>query len=180
MRRVIRLAALAAVLPLAARAEPPGGEVRPVVRPVLWWSDLKRVSDGGGGVLPATTAVVTDARAFAREWDRLGLKGPAPRVNFKEYVVVVAFRVSGLEFEARGGLELDPTGNANVVGPPAFVIGTDAGWYSTTIGVFPRRGVTAVGGQKLPAVEEPRPNRGPHPARPGAPVTPSRHGGPGS
>ena len=153
MRSAILFAVLAATSQLATRAEPPVGKEPPVARPVLWWSDLKRVSDGGGGVLPSTTACVTGPKEFAREWERLGLKGAPPKVNFKEYVVVVVFRVSGLEFEASGGLEVDPKGIAKVVGPNAFVIRTNAGWYSTTIGVFPRRGIMTIDGHKLPAVE---------------------------
>ena len=153
MRYAILLAVVGATALPAARCQPPVGKEQQVVRPVLWWSDLKRVSDGGGGVLPATATLVTDPKGFAKEWDRLGLKGQPPKVNFKEYVVVVAFRVSGLEFEASGGLEVDPKGNAKVVGPHAFVIMTNAGWYSTTIGVFPRRGITTIDGQKLLASE---------------------------
>ena len=153
MRSAILLVVMFAAASLVARAEPPAGKEPLIVRPVLWWSNLKRLSDGGGGVLPATTTLVTDPKSFAKEWDRLGLKGQPPKVNFKEYVVVVAFRVSGLEFEASGGLEIDPKGDAKVVGPNAFVIMTNAGWYSTSIGVFPRRGITTIGGQKLPAGE---------------------------
>jgi len=151
MRYALMLTMLAEFL--AGQGDAPAKTEKLVVRPVLWWSDLKRVSDGGGAPLLSTITCVTDPKAFVKEWDRLGLKGTPPRINFKEYVAVVVFRVAGLDFEANGGLEVDPQGNAKVIGPDAFTILTNAGWYSTTIGVFPRRGISAIDGRKLPAGE---------------------------
>jgi len=133
-------------------ADPPGKEPE-VVRPVMWWSELGRVSDGGGPAMKSMTHCVTDAKGFAKEWDRLGVKGPMPRVNFKDYFVVVVFRESGLDFEITGGLATGPKGNAKVVGLPAHQLATNAGWYSTTLGVFPRRGIASVDWQNLPQVE---------------------------
>ncbi len=140
--------------------QPPPKEKKKVVRPVLWWSDLGRVSDGGGGVIPARTEVAADADGFAKLWKTHKLPGVPPRVNFREYVVVSAFRVSGVDFSVSGGLAVDAKGNAAVVGTPAFIIATNAGQYSTTIGVFPRAGLERVEGQAVPP---PGPERPPPP-----------------
>ena len=152
MRLAILLSVLAVASPLAVRADPPAKEAD-VVRPVLWWSDLNRVSDGGGPAFKSTTSCITDAKAFAKAWDMLGTKRALPKVNFMDYFVVVVFRAEGVDFELTGGLVTDPKGNAKVVGRAAHHIVTNAGWYSTTIGVFPRKGIASVEGHKLPAVE---------------------------
>jgi hypothetical protein len=66
---------------------------------------------------------------------------------------VVVFRESGVDFELQGGLATNSKGNARVVGLAAHWLATNAGWYSTTIGVFPRTGIVGVEGQKLPQVK---------------------------
>jgi hypothetical protein len=148
MRLFSLLAALAATCSSALCTDPPAKEPV-VVRPAKWWSDLNRISDGGGSTLKSTTKLISDAEEFAKAWNQLGLKGEAPTINFKDYVVVVVFRQSGVDFKLSGGLETDAKGHAKVVGPPAHRIATNAGWYSTTIGVFPRKGIVSIEGQKL-------------------------------
>jgi hypothetical protein len=147
MRRFILFVLLAAAPSTGLCGNPPGKEK--VIRPVMWWSDLGRVSDGGGPAFKSTTKLIADAKEFTKTWNRLGLKGPVPRVNFKDYFVVVTFRESGIDFEVHGGLATDAKGAAKVVGFPAHHMATNAGWYSTTIAVFPRRGIVTVEGQKL-------------------------------
>ena len=135
----------------AGQSDDPAAKADPkVVRPVVWWPDLNRVSDGGGGVIPARTEVAADVAAFAKLWAAQKLPGAPPRVNFRDHVVVAAFRVSGIDFAPGGGLAVDARGNATVVGTPAFIIKTNAGAYSTTVGVFPRAGIVAVEGRPVP------------------------------
>jgi hypothetical protein len=62
---------LVAPLPPAVSGGPPAKEPR-VVRPVLWWSDLGRISDSGGPAFKPTTRLITDARGFAKAWEQLG------------------------------------------------------------------------------------------------------------
>ena len=148
MRRFLLVVILAALASPGLYGDPPAKE-KPVVRPVMWWSDLGRVSDGGGPAFRATTRLISDAKEFTKVWNQFGLKGPVPRVNFADYFVVVVFRESGVDFELHGGLAIDPKGNARVVGLAAHWLATNAGWYSTTIGVFPRTGIMSVEGHKL-------------------------------
>jgi hypothetical protein len=152
MRFFIPLVILATTTSSDLAGAPPAKEKR-VVQPALWWSDLGRKSDGSGPTFKATTRLISGAKEFATVWNQLGLKGEVPRVNFKDYLVVVDFRVSGIDFRPTGGLAIDPKGNAKLAGLPAHWIQTNAGWYSTTIGVFPRKGIVSVEGQKLPAAE---------------------------
>jgi hypothetical protein len=122
-----------------------------VVRPAMWWSGLGRVSDGGGPALKATSESIADAEAFGKLWKNLGLKEAPPRVNFKDYFVVVVFRPFGLDFELSGGLAIDERGDAQPRGMRLDADNMNSGVYSTTIGVFPRAGIKSVEGKKLPA-----------------------------
>ena len=154
MRVAILLTMLAAGITLTARSEPPDGKERSILRPVLWWSDLDRVSAKSGAVLPSKTTCITDPKEFDKEWARLGFTATPPNVNFKEYVVVVVFRINGLDYDAKGGLAMDAKGNAKVVGVNTIPFAdSDVTDYTTTIGVFPRRGITTINGQQLPAIK---------------------------
>jgi hypothetical protein len=121
-----------------------------VVRPAIWWSGVGRISDGGGGGLKPTTDLITDAEAFAKLWKQVGFKGEVPRVNFKDYFVLADFRAFGLDFTLRGGLALDERGDARAVGLRADPDNMNSAIHSTTIGIFPRAGITSVGGKKFP------------------------------
>jgi hypothetical protein len=147
------LPVIMAAMPLPGLCGDAPAKESEVVRPVLWWSDLSRVSDGGGPALKSHTELLTDAKSFAKFWTKCEMKGAAPQINFKDYFVVVAFRESGVDFQLNGGLAVGGKGDAKVVGLPAHRIVTNAGWYSTTIGVFPRKAIVSVEGHKLPAVE---------------------------
>ncbi len=152
MRSLILLIVAVAIVAPTVSADPPAQQT-PVLRPALWWSDLRRVSDGGGPALKASTRLVGDAKGFAEVWAQLGLKGQAPAINFKDYFAVLAFRRDGLDFQLLGGLAIDAAGDAKVVGLPAHPLVTNAGWYSSTLAVFPRTGVVSVDGHKLPKAE---------------------------
>lgn len=151
MRIIMLLAVLAAEMSLplsAAGFEPPAQKERSVVRPVMWWPDLKMVNDNK--VLPSTTTCFNEAKQFNEEWSRVVFTSRPPFVNFKEYFVVVTFRELGLDYGTSGGLEVDAKGNAKVLGEPIYPhTDSDRRTYSTTIGVFPRRGITTIHGQKL-------------------------------
>ena len=152
MRTFFLLTILLSLPALALSAEPPIKEAKTTVRPALWWSDLNRFSDGGGeGVKPKTSLLTTTAE-LTKVWVEMKLKGELPKVNFKDYFVVVVLRVSGVDFD-NGGLATNDKGEAQVVGLPAHHIVTNAGWWSTTIGIFPRKGIVSVEGVKLPALE---------------------------
>ncbi len=76
-------------------------------------------------------------------------------MNFKDYIVVVVFRHDGVDFGGHGGLAVHADGEAKVVGWPVAYKATNAGWYSSTLAIFPRKGITSVEGQKLPKGKEP-------------------------
>ncbi len=73
MRALILLIVVGTIAAPAALAGPPAEET-PVVRPVIWWSDLARISDGGGPAFKPSTEVITDAKAFAKVWAKLELQ----------------------------------------------------------------------------------------------------------
>jgi hypothetical protein len=152
MRHVVLL--LVVVAPLAAvGAEPPKKEEKEhVVRPVLWWSGLGRISDGGGRLDPSS-ALITDAEAFAKLWKQYEMKGAVPRVNFADYFVVADFRALGLTFEFAGGLVIDARGDSKLRGLPRDDDVMNSAYHSTTIAVFPREGVKSVAGKKLLAAK---------------------------
>ena len=132
-----------------------------LVRPVLWWSDLNRFSDGGSSGPKPRLAVLADAGQLAAEWDALKLTMPVPKVDFQANFALLIFRESGFDFrksggltaraEIEGGLMVDPQGEAKLLGVPASITGTNAGWHSTTIAIFPRQGIVTVEGQKTAA-----------------------------
>ncbi len=111
MRYAMLLAVVVGTPSLGVGAAPPPKESQ-VVRPVMWWSGLNRVSDGGGPGLKPSTGLITDAKAFLTLWKQLELKGNAPGVNFKNYFVLVDFRRFGLDFTLGGGLAVDDRGDA--------------------------------------------------------------------
>src|SRR5581483_1271171 len=102
-RYAMLLAIMVESLPLGVHADLPRKEAQ-AVRPVLWWSGLNRVSDGGGSGLKPSTDLITDAKAFSTLWKQQGFQGEAPRVNFEDYFVLVDFRPFGLDFTLSGGL----------------------------------------------------------------------------
>lgn len=150
MHRAMLIILATAATVLLACSDPPRKEDR-IVRPALWWSGLGRMSDGGGPAFPETCELVTDAEAFDKLWKKLGLKEAHPRINFKDYFVVVVFRPFGLDFELGGGLAVDERGDAQPRGMRLDADTMNSGVYSTTIGVFPRDGIRSVQGKKLPA-----------------------------
>jgi hypothetical protein len=152
MRYVVLL--LVAVVPLhTLRGEPPKKEEKErLVRPVLWWSGLGRISDGGGRLDPSS-ALITDAEAFAKLWKQYEMKGEVPAVNFADYFVVADFRALGLTFEFGGGLVVGEGGDSKLRGLGLHPDVMNSQFHSTTIAVFPREGVKTVAGKKLPAAK---------------------------
>src|SRR5262245_12081701 len=151
MRCAMPLVALAVTPLLVACADSPGKEAQ-IVRPAVWWCGLNRFSDGGARVEP-TTDLITDAEGFAKLWKRLGLKGEAPRVDFKDHFVLVLVRPLGLDFRV-GGLAVDEQGEAKARGARVHPDNMNSMFHSTTIAVFPRDRIKSVEGKKLPAVAE--------------------------
>ena len=123
-----------------------------LVRPVLWWSGLGRISDGGGRLDPAS-ALITDTEGLAKLWKQYQIKDEVPRINVEDYFVVTDFRALGLTFEFAGGLAIKEGGDAELRGLPRDADVMNSMFHSTTIAVFPRAGVKSVAGKKLPAVE---------------------------
>jgi hypothetical protein len=150
MRYLVCLALIVTGQWSGVSAAPPGKE--PVkVRPVLWWSGLNPVSDGGSGGGGQKIVLVTDAKAFAKLTRALELKGPCPQVNFKEYFVLVVHKPLGLDLsQPFGFLAVDGQGEAKVRGLPVHPDSMNSAIHSSPIAVFPRSGIKTVEGKKLP------------------------------
>jgi hypothetical protein len=92
---------------------------------------------------PFHTAVVVDAEAFAEVWNRLGVPGKTPDLDFTRHIVLAAaIRTSGLyiwpSLDASGDLK---TGIVATPDQPAFI--------SYALAVIPRPGIKTVDGNPL-------------------------------
>ena len=76
MLRLATWALLISVVQTAA-AEPETTKPQ-LVRPVLWWSDINRTSDGGGGGIKATTSCIRAATSAALGSPQVPSRGERP------------------------------------------------------------------------------------------------------
>jgi hypothetical protein len=153
MRSLILLAVVVVGTSSPSFADPPAKEPK-MLRPVMWWSGLNRVSDGGAGGDEQTVILISDAKEFNKVWTSLGTKVDAPQVNFKDYFVLVVRKPLGLDLSPPfGHLALDDKGEAKIRGLNAHPDSMNSRFHSSTIALFPRSGIKTVEGSKLPAGE---------------------------
>jgi hypothetical protein len=150
--RILVLLAVIVVWPLSGFAADPPAKEPAVIRPVLWWAGLHPHTDVGGGGGGQDVQLITRARDHTRVWKLLEPKAQVPEVNLKDYFVLVVHRPGGLTF-LFGGLALDDQGEAKIGGIDEHPDNMNSRIYSSTIAVFPRRGIKTVEGKPLPAVE---------------------------
>lgn len=92
---------------------------------------------------PFHTAVIVDAEAFAEAWNRLGVPGNTPNLDFTRCVVIAAaIRTSGLYIWP----SLDESGDlkTGIVATP-----DQPGYISYALAVIPRLGIKTVDGNPL-------------------------------
>lgn len=147
MRSLLSLALLAGLVSVASAAAPPP-EPPKIVRPVLSWSALRPVYDGGARVSDDWEIdLLTEPKELAQAWKYLALPLPTPQVNFDEYFVIVVRKPLGLRF---GGLAVDRRRQATIRGFAEHWDNRAGRTHSSSVGVFPRAGITTVNGKKLP------------------------------
>ncbi len=151
--RLVNLLTLAVLVTVVISASIQADEPK-LVRPILWWVGVNSFSDGGSGGVKESTHCFTNAEAWAKQWELLKLPGACPQVDFEKHVVVLAQRVYGLNFEPHDGLVVGEKGEARLVGRKHTQVIMNAGIWSTTIAVFPRKGIESIDGVKLTAESE--------------------------
>jgi hypothetical protein len=151
VRSLLSLALVAGFVSACPAAAPPP-EPPKLVRPVVSWSALNVYYDGGSGVKDYLEVdLLTERKEFAQAWKYLAQPQPMPEVNFDEYFVVVVRKPLGLRFSS-GGLAVDRRGQARLLtGFPEHPDNRAGRTHSSSIGIFPRAGITTVNGKKLPA-----------------------------